>query len=364
MKIVKYLSIVVILGIVGFWVFIVTCTVKIHMGQAGVRINEYGIFGKKGIDNQTYGPGWHMDLGPIHSWVPYDTTVQTLEMTKEPGTGDRVGADDLKIQAKGGLTVSCDITLKYRIDPKNAHNMYMKLGSGLKYKTTVRTQTEKSCIAILGTLTPEEFYNPKKRLAVTALAQKELEDNLGKYYITVIDLLIRDITFSDQMEDKILREKIATQEVLLNQFENRAELEKGKVAEIEAQTRKRIAIIKQELQSSKITLLAANGAQVATIEANAGLYSTKREASADLIAAQNKAKGQLLIKRAEAQGETLRNEAMRGVGGSTIVALEAARNINLSNITVSTIDIDFLDLNRMAERFGVVIEKAIKQKEK
>ncbi|MCM8528460.1 MAG: SPFH domain-containing protein [Lentisphaeraceae bacterium] len=362
MKAVKIISILVILGITGFWTFIMTCTIKIPMGKAGVRINEYGVLGTKGIEDKTFGPGWHRDLGPLESWLIYDTTVQTLELTKNPNFGDRAGVDDLKIQAKGGLTVSCDITLKYRIAPGKAHQMLKQLGAGNKYKTTVRTQTENTCIAVLGKMTPVEFYKPKIRLAVTAEAKKELVANLGKHHIEVIDLLIRDITFSDQLEEKILREKIATQEVLLNQFENLAEQERGKVAEIEAQTRKLVAIIKQELNAEKITLQATTDAKIAKIVANAKLYSTKKEAEADLVADQSKAKGQLLIKKAEAAGEKLRNDAMRGVGGSTIVALEAARNINLSNITVSTVDIDFLDLNAMAERFGVVIEKKEEEK--
>jgi hypothetical protein len=357
MKAITAISILIIVGIVGFWTCIVTCTIKIPMGQAGVRINEYGIFGAKGIDDETFGPGWHRDLGPIDSWMIYDSTVQTLELTKNPNFGDRAGVDDLKIQAKGGLTVSCDITLKYRITPGKAHKMLKKLGAGDKYKTTVRTQTENTCIAILGQMTPEEFYKPKIRLATTQRALDQLVSNLGKHHIQVIDLLIRDVTFSDQLEEKILREKIATQEVLLNQFENLAEHERGKVAEIEAQTRKKVAIIKQELNSEKITLQATTAALIAKIEANAQLYSTKKEAEADLISDTMQAKGNLLMKRAEATGEKLRNDAMRGVGGSTIVALEAARNINLSNITVSTIDIDFLNLNQMAERFGVLLQQ-------
>ena len=362
MKAVKIISILVILGIIGFWTIIMTCTVKIPLGKAGVRMNEYGILGTKGIEEKTFGPGWQRDLGPLESWYMFDTTVQTLELTKNPSYGDRSGVDDLKIQAKGGLTVSVDITLKYRIIPGKAHLMLKTMGTGNKYKTTVRTQTENTCIAILGKMTPEEFYDPKVRTTITKEAKAELITNLGKHQIEVIDLLIRDVTFSDQLEDKILREKIATQEVLLNQFENLAEQERGKVAEIEAQTRKLVAIIKQELNSEKITLQATTDAKIAKIDATAKLYSTKKEAEADLVSAQSKAKGQLLVKKAEATGEKLRNDAMRGVGGSTIVALEAARNINLSNITVSTVDIDFLDLNAMAERFGVVIEKKEEEK--
>ena len=69
--------------------------------------------------------------------------------------------------------------------------------------------------------------------------------------------------------------------------------------------------------------------------------------------AQNEAKGQLLVKKAEAEGEKLRNRAMMGVGGSTIVALEAARSLTLSNITISTVETDLLDIDGMATKLGV-----------
>jgi hypothetical protein len=56
---------------------------------------------------------------------------------------------------------------------------------------------------------------------------------------------------------------------------------------------------------------------------------------------------------AEAEGEKLRNAAMIGVGGSTIVALEAAKNLNLSDVTISTVDTDLLDIDSMATKLGV-----------
>ena len=74
---------------------------------------------------------------------------------------------------------------------------------------------------------------------------------------------------------------------------------------------------------------------------------------ADLSAAQKDAQGQLLVKRAEAEGERLRNLAMMGAGGNILVALEAARNLNLSKATISTINVDLLDLDTMAEKLGV-----------
>ena len=58
-------------------------------------------------------------------------------------------------------------------------------------------------------------------------------------------------------------------------------------------------------------------------------------------------------KIAEAEGERLRNEAMQGSGGNVIVALEAAKNLNLSNATFSTLHVDLLDVDAMVDRLGL-----------
>ena len=47
----------------------------------------------------------------------------------------------------------------------------------------------------------------------------------------------------------------------------------------------------------------------------------------------------------------------QGVGGSTIVALEAARNLNLSEITISTVEVDLLDIDEMVTKLGVPEDK-------
>lgn len=59
-----------------------------------------------------------------------------------------------------------------------------------------------------------------------------------------------------------------------------------------------------------------------------------------------------MVKKSEAEGERLRNQAMQGVGGSTIVALEAAKNLNFVDVTVSTMNMDLLNLDGMVTLLG------------
>ncbi|MDY7030973.1 MAG: SPFH domain-containing protein [Thermodesulfobacteriota bacterium] len=352
MKALKGFSVGIIVFFIGAWLLFKFVTVYVPIGEVGVRTQEYALFGSKGVVQMDFGPGWHRDLGPIDSWVLFDNTVQTLEMTKRPDRGSMRGRDDVQVQSADGYAVSVDVTVKYRIMKENAHNLYEDTGSGTKYKKIVRNEAQKACIALFGKMKTEDFYIPVERRQkaeeVKQLLVKSLDDN----FVEVIDVLIRDVQFDPEYENKIRKKKLADQEVELNKsMANAAEM-KGKTELIEAETSKLVRIITKEKEAALIRMQAETDREITKIKAEYERYATEKQADADLIAAQSDAEGTLLMKKAEAEGERMRNKAMRGVGGSTIVALEAAKNLNLSEVTISTINTDLLDLEKMVTKLG------------
>ena len=353
MKMIKLVSVVIIALVVGGYIIVKAATIHVPIGSVGVRIQQYGILGKQGVVEEDFKPGWHRDLGPIDNWEVYDGTVQTLEMTKNPQYGSESGADDVKVQSADGYSISVDVTIKYRIMADKAHRLYQDTGSGTKYKVIVRNESQKACMGLFGQMKTEDFYNPEVRRATAAKVEDVLVASLADNFVEVIDVLIRGIQFDSEYENKIRRKKLADQEVELNKSMGRAAQMRGKTQVIEAETQKLTSIIVKEKEAELIRMEAEANRKIAKITADAEKYATEKQADADLVEAQNSAKGQLLVKMSEAEGERLRNAAMQGVGGSTIVALEAAKNLNLSDITISTIDIDLLDIDKMATRLGV-----------
>lgn len=353
MKIVKYVSAAVILFILGTWFVFNLCTTYIPIGQVGVRTQEYALFGKKGVVQEDFGPGWHRDFGPVDSWVKFDSTVQTLEMTRKPEHGSMRGRDDVQVQSADGYAVSVDVTVKYRIMEKQAHALYENTGSGTKYKTIVRNEAQEACMGLFGQMRTEDFYDPEQRREKAGQVFDRLAKSLEDNYVQVIDVLIREVQFDPEYESKIRTKKLADQEVELNKSMARAEEMKGKTQVIEAETQKLVKIIQKEKEAELVRMQAAADLEVATITADADKYVTEKKADADLISAQMNAEGDLLVRKAEAEGERLRNEAMAGPGGSTMVALEAAQNINLGDMTISTMESDLLDLDAMATKLGV-----------
>ena len=353
MRSIKYISILIVVVILGFWLLIDMVTVFVPMGAMGVRTQEYGIFGNKGVVQEDFGPGWHRDLGPIDSWTLFDSTVQTLEMTRDPERGSAKGRDDVQVQSADGYTVSVDVTVKYRITLGMAHMLYEDTGSGVKYKTIVRNEAEQACMGMFGQMKTEEFYNPQIRRDMAKKVKTWLSSSLEDNFVEVIDVLIRDVMFDPEYENKIRRKKLADQEVELNKSLARAAEMRGKTQVIEAETTKLVSIIQKEKDAELIRMNAEADRKITVIKAEYDRYVTQKQADADLIDSQKRAQGGLLVKKAEAEGERLRNEAMQGVGGSTIVALEAAKNLKFSNVTISTMNIDLLDLDAMARKLGV-----------
>jgi regulator of protease activity HflC (stomatin/prohibitin superfamily) len=353
MKIIRNLSIGAIVLLVGVWLLLNFVTTYVPIGKVGVRTQEYGILGRKGIVPQDFGPGWHRDIGPIDSWVFFDSTVQALKMTKDPRRGTARGRDDVQVQSADGYAVSVDVTVKYRILADKAHKLYQNTGSGTKYQTIVRNEAQQACMGLFGQMKTEDFYNPEARRQKAAEVKELLVGSLSDNFVDVIDVLIRNVEFDPEYERKIRQKKLADQEVELNKSMARAEEMRGKTQVIEAETVKLVSIVQKEKEAELIRMQAATDREIAKIKADYERYATEKRADADLIGAQKNAKGHLLVKTAEAQGERLRNEAMQGVGGSTIVALEAAKNLRLSDVTISTMNIDLLDLNAMATKLGL-----------
>ena len=353
--IVRFVSILIVVGIVGAAFCLKLVTEYVPVGSVGVRTQEYAVFGKKGVVEKDYPPGWHRKLGPIDSWSIFDSTVQTLEMTRDPLHGDVKGRDDVRVKSADGYSVSVDVTIKYRIEPGNAFKLYQDSGAGAKYKTHVRNQAQNACMAIFGQMKTEDFYNPveRRQRVDKVLARLQEPSGLKKFYVEVIAVLIRSVQFDPEYENKIRRKKLADQEVELNISMGRAAEMTGKTQLISAETARKVKIIEEEKSAKLRVMEAKTDREIVSIKAASDKFVKEKTADADLVEVEKGAEGELLVKQAEAEGEKLRNESMRGVGGNTMVALEAAKNLTFSNVSISTLSTDLLDLDKMATKLGV-----------
>jgi len=346
MKTLSYIVIAfAILGIVLF-----SLTIKIKPGNVGVVNAEW----TSGLIEKDYGPGYHWDIGPFHTWTVFDTTVQTLHLnrdTEHARGGETAGP--LIVKSGDGATVTLDVTTKYQIAKDCVWKVLKQFGPGDRYKMTVQNEAMQIMRVALGTLRTEDFYDPAVRARVAHQMETDLKKQLEAINVTLVGILIRDLNFDAEFERRIKDKVLAQQDVELNIALTKAADYRGRTKKIEADTEAKVQVINQERDKLIVEMRARTHKEVEAARAQFMKEVAQIKSDADLYVAQKEAEATKLMKEAEAEGQRLRREALVGNSGDLMVALEMARNINYGPMSVSTQLIDPFDLEALLRRFGV-----------
>ena len=329
--------------------------IRIDIDKVGVKTSVWGV--KRGVVQKDYKPGWHRYIRRIENWDIYDSTVQTMNFTREARTPEgKIESRELPIRTVDDYNVTVDIIIKFQIQRGKAHKIREEIGPGDRYKGFIASDIREVSRNVLGKMTEKDLYNPDQKRKRAAEAKQLLAVAFENRHINIIDFLILDMRFDPQLERKIKNVKLAELDQVLNISKERAVNQRGITQTIDATTE----ALAEKIQSNKdgkiVSLNAEMVTKVTEILADANKFLIEKKAEGNLYKEERRAAGELLIARAKAEGERLRRKAMTGTGGDLIVALEAARNINLNDVVVSTQDIDLLDIDKMIDKLGGVIE--------
>jgi regulator of protease activity HflC (stomatin/prohibitin superfamily) len=348
----KYIIPISILSLIALSIIAVKFfIIKVGIDEVGVRTVVWGM--DRGIVQKDHGPGWHRAISGIDLWDLYDATVQTLEFAKEPS---RVGHDERRevmVRTADDYDVGVDMTVKYQIMKGAAWKLRETLGPGERYKIIVENEARDAARSVFGNMIERDLYDPDQKRKRAEECKLQLVERLLPRYVNIIDVLILEIRFDPQLERKIKNIRLAELDNVLNISKALAADRRGITQTIDADTE----AIAQRIAGDRdrtITVLDAETTKT-TIEmiAEADKYLVQTMAAGDLYRQERVAEGTLLVKKAQAVGEQLRREALSGVGGDIIIAMEAARNMNLADVNLSSLDLNLLDVDEMATRLGV-----------
>lgn len=331
-------------------VVMLSLTIRIRPGQIGVCNAQW----TSGLIEQDFGPGFHWDVGPFHTWNVFDTTVQTIHMNRDDDGQDDDGDVEpaLTVNSSDGARVTLDVSIKYQIKQGQVWKVLKQFGAADRYKLTVRNEAKRILTNQLGSLHTEEFYDPSVRHRVAAAMEGELKQQLEPIHVDLVAILIRDLEFDKEFEQRIKDKVLAQQDRELNIAKTKAAEAKGKTQKIEADTEAEVVVINQERDKLVTELRAANEKAIAEKRALYQKIVTETKAKADLVAAELQAKAMRLEREAEAEAQRLRREALSTAGGATYVALEMVKNLNFGALSVSTQQLDPLDIDAMLARLG------------
>jgi hypothetical protein len=346
-----FVPISIVLAIFFIIIVVRFMIIRVEIDQIGVKTAVWGV--KRGVVQRDYGPGWHRYIRKAEKWDLYDATVQTFNFTREARTPDgKIESRELPIRTADDYNVTVDIVIKYQIKRGKAHRIREEIGPGDRYKGFVESDVREVARNVLGKMTEKDLYNPDEKRRRAEEAKQLLQSRANERHVNIIDWLILDMRFDPQLERKIKNVKLAELDEVLNISKERAVNQRGITQTIEATTEALAEKIQSDREGRIVKLKAEMVTKVTDILADANKFMIQKKAEGDLYKEERRAAGELLIARAKAEGERLRRTAMTGAGGDLIVALEAARNINLDDVVVSTQVIDLLNIEKMIDRLG------------
>jgi regulator of protease activity HflC (stomatin/prohibitin superfamily) len=279
-------------------------------------------------------------------------------LTREARNAEgKIESKEIRIRTADDYDVTVDMIVKYQIMKGKANKIRQEIGPGDRYKMFVESETKDVARSVLGKMSEKDLYNPDEKRRRAEEAKILLASQVKSRHVRIVDWLILDMRFDTQLERKIKNVKLAELDELLNVAKERAVGKRGITQTIDASTE----ALAQKIQSDKdgkiVGLKAEMDTKVTQIISSANKFMIGQQAEGDHYMHVKHAAGELLVDRAKAEGERLRRVAMTGLGGDLIVALEAARNINLDDIVVSTQDMDLLDVDEMIIKLGAGVKR-------
>ena len=282
-----------------------------------VPANTVGIpttFGKVGAP---FASGFHL-TEPWTEITEFSTRTQELSMLKAGDEGDLAKDDSVTVIARGGGSMSVDVTDRFSLAKDQADELFKQAGTlELVKDRFVRPETREVVRDIFGGFTAEEGYSTK-RAEIAKVITDDLRTRLGARGILVDSVNIREV----EPEAKVLE---AINAILQSRNEAARALEDQKKQVTEADTRKQVAELDKDAAVTKAEADAAavRIAAEAEAEANTKIAASLTPELLDLMKTQ--ACAEAIARTAAQVVNVCSGEATggSGAGGATSVIVDA-----------------------------------------
>lgn len=227
---------------------VLSMTTVVPTGYTGILTT----FGR--VENKTISAGINF-IAPWQKVVKMDNRTQKVSIETSAFSSD--------IQQ-----VNLVMSLNYCIDQATAQELYRTVGTNY-YDSIIYPRMLENTKAVFSQYTAENLIN-KRDLLSNQIVDATSED-LQSYGITVVNIAIEDIDFTDAFTNAVEAKQVAAQNKLT------AETEQAQKTMEEEQAAKR-AIIASNAEAEQAVIAAKADLEVVQIQAEASLYAGQREA--------------------------------------------------------------------------------------
>jgi regulator of protease activity HflC (stomatin/prohibitin superfamily) len=235
--------------------------VFIEPTEAGVVIT---ILGEGGLRPEPLRPGLHWIVPFVERVELYPTTAQNLTMARTATEGETQGEITVEARTSDGQRIFVDSSVIYQIDPPSVIEIHKRWQR--RYQNDLILPQARGIIRDAVSQYRVDEVLSTKRFDMTNQITRELEAVMAENGLTLVDFVLRDITFTEEYAQSIEQKQIAEQQALQAAF----------VVESK----------KQEAEQAR---------QIAQGQADAAVIAAKGAAEAQIIQAEAQAQANELI---------------------------------------------------------------------
>ena len=188
----------------------------------------------RGVLETPFQEGLHLKIPFWQVVTKMDTRLQAYTMSIAPGEGSNYGDDSIESLTKDGQKVFVDITIQYRISGDNAPWIYQNVGLDFAEKV-IRPGVRNVVRDVTTGYDSTNLFTQETRTKAQLAMEEALKVLYEKNKITLDNLLLRNIQFSENYLQAIEDKQVAQQRIQKAEYERQeAEIVKEKKI-IEAQ---------------------------------------------------------------------------------------------------------------------------------
>ena len=222
-----YTATIRIVGILIFILGLLFSSVKqIEPGDVGVQ----KLFGK--VNSNILESGLNL-INPLVEVVTFDVRTQNYTMSGVHDEGDKVGDDAIRVLSADGLEVIIDLTVLYKVIPKEAPRILKEIGTD--YRNTIVRPICRTKIRDNAVYYDAVALYSSKRDEFQGRIFKTIEDDFKNRGLLLEQLLVRNITLPESVKATIESKINAEQEAQKMTFVLQKEKQEAERKRVEAQ---------------------------------------------------------------------------------------------------------------------------------
>jgi regulator of protease activity HflC (stomatin/prohibitin superfamily) len=200
-------------GLIIAVVFFLVSSGLVIVGPTEVKVVFQSVAGDKNTNSLwpvPLGPGVHIVTPVINQVFTYTTEVRTYTMSKTANEGAKGGDDSVQVRTSDGQQVYIDISVIYNIDPVKVNSLHLKYQQ--RYEEDFVRPTVRGAVRDIVSAYVVEDLLGEKRNELKVKLLESVRQNFSDVGLNLSDIIIRNITFSDEYIQAVEQKQVAQQQ--------------------------------------------------------------------------------------------------------------------------------------------------------